>query len=272
MRAHLGHQIPVALVNERAVKFRAFFRKLEHHARKVCILLEFFNRFRGLFFGFIIGKQGLEDIPQKPAFVPEAVVGPDALERNIDISVNQADRYVLRLGIFGRPDELGPRFYAEHRPDSPLVSGNHEIREEIEEFPLFDDLEDIEFFPAVFIIKAVVSLLVELDAHDIWRDFIDELSNFLAALLADMRGADNMERAAFVLDDRHMSLSVTRCFAIGGFIGSFIVRAIRSFIGGFIIRVLSDFIVRLIGGVILSLFKLCGAIVLGFFRAFKRII
>ena len=100
MRAHLGHQIPVALVNERAVKFRAFFRKLEHHARKVGILLELFNRFRGLFFGFIIGKQGLEDIPQKPAFVPEAVVGPNALERNIDISVNQADRYVLNADLF----------------------------------------------------------------------------------------------------------------------------------------------------------------------------
>ena len=78
------------------------------------------------------------------------------------------------------------------------------VGQKIQKLPLFDDLKNIEFFPPVFVVEAVVPFLAQFDTDLVRLDPLNRLRDLEPACLADVRRADDVIGAFAVLNRRDM--------------------------------------------------------------------
>ena len=172
---------------------RELFGKDLHHARYIGIFFEFFDLRGRLFFRCIVADEERgEDFGKEFAFCPKTEIGPNAFECDVDISIDEDDFGAGSSPCLGGPDEFRPRFDAEFRADLALKCRYRDIGEQIEEFPFSNDVEDVELFPAICIVKAIVSLLAQFHTNLIGVELLDESLDFGSARLTHVSRPYNM--------------------------------------------------------------------------------
>jgi hypothetical protein len=200
------HQVLIALVDQGPLDLGHRAAELGQHVGQRLGLLQILDHLRGdrlvAAAGGLAARAGAglrspEQRAEQRDPPPRAEAAPGALERDVDVAIDQLDRDPGGLGGLDRGEQLGAGLDPELGPDPALVRGQRDLREHVQRAPVAHDPGHVEVAEHVAAGQRLEPPAVELDAHHLGPDPRDGRADLVDALGRHVGRADHVERGAF---------------------------------------------------------------------------